>query len=212
MSESTSFGTWLRQQRRALDLTQKALAEQVGCAEITVRRMEADEYKPSSELAFLLFEKLGIPESQRAEWVRFARGLTDYPFHPLPDQTHEQKTNLPIPLTSFIGREKEVERVQQRLAEYRLVTLIGAGGIGKTRLSQHAARQLLNNYADGIWLVELASLSDPTLVTQSVATVFGIQQGTNSNTLMEMLIHFLHTKSILLILDNCEHLLDACAQ
>ena len=61
MSESISFGAWLRQQRRALDLTQKALADQVGCAEITVRRMEADEYKPSNELALVLFEKLGIP-------------------------------------------------------------------------------------------------------------------------------------------------------
>ncbi|MEO5887349.1 MAG: helix-turn-helix transcriptional regulator, partial [Anaerolineales bacterium] len=65
MPESTSFGTWLRQQRRALDLTQKAFANQVGCAEITLRRMEADEYKPSHELALVLFEQLGIPEPER---------------------------------------------------------------------------------------------------------------------------------------------------
>ena len=64
MSESISFGTWLRQHRRSLDLTQKALADQVGCAEITIRRMEADEYKPSNELALVLFEKLGIPEPE----------------------------------------------------------------------------------------------------------------------------------------------------
>ena len=71
MPESISFGTWLRQHRRALDLTQKALADRVGCAEITVRRMEADEYKPSNELALVLFEKLGISESERPQWVRF---------------------------------------------------------------------------------------------------------------------------------------------
>jgi predicted ATPase/DNA-binding XRE family transcriptional regulator len=213
MPETISFGTWLRQHRRALDLTQKALANQVGCAEITVRRMEADEYKPSNELALVLFEKLGIPESKRPQWVRFARGVSEYPnLHASSSQSREQKTNLPIPLTSFIGREKEVERIQHRLAHHRLVTLIGAGGIGKTRLSQHVASQLLGEYVNGVWLVELASLSDPALVPQSVAVVFGIQQGTNSSALIETLIHFLRTRSILLILDNCEHLLDACAQ
>jgi predicted ATPase/DNA-binding XRE family transcriptional regulator len=213
MPEPISFGTWLRQHRRALDLTQKALANQVGCAEITVRRMEADEYKPSHELALVLFEKLGIPESERPQWVRFARGLSEYPnLHATSSQSREQKTNLPIPLTSFIGREKEVERIQHRLAQHRLITLLGAGGIGKTRLAQQVARNLLENYPNGVWLVELASLSDPALVPQSVATVFGIQQGANSNALVETLIHFLRTKSILLILDNCEHLLDPCAQ
>ncbi len=129
-----------------------------------------------------------------------------------PPHHAEQKTNLPIPLTSFIGREKEVERIQHRLAGHRLVTLIGVGGIGKTRLSQQVANQLIDNYANGVWLVEFASLNDPMLVPQSVATVFGIQQGADHSALVETLIHFLHAKTILLILDNCEHLLDACAE
>src|SRR5215475_3898357 len=93
-----SFGTWLRQKRRALDLKQKAFADQVGCAEITVRRMEADEYKPSNELAFVLFEKLGIPEPERPQWVRFARGLAECPNNRPPSQAREEKTNLPISL------------------------------------------------------------------------------------------------------------------
>ena len=212
MSESTSFGTWLRQQRRALDLTQKALAEQVGCAEITVRRMEADEYKPSSELALILFEKLGIPEPERSQWVRFARGLTGYPNnHATPSPSRKPSTNLPVPLTSFIGREQEVERIQHRLGGHRLVTLIGAGGIGKTRLSQQVASQCIGDYANGVWLVELASVNDPVLVPQTISAVFGIQQETN-RALIEMLIHVLRPKTTLLILDNCEHLLDACAQ
>ena len=213
MLEAISFGRWLRQRRRALDLTQKALADQVGCAEITVRRMEADEYKPSNELALALLTKLGIPESERPQWVRFSRGLAKYPNDQQPSSpSRERKTNLPIPLTSFIGREKDVERIQQRLDRHRLVTLVGAGGIGKTRLSQYVASQLLGEYANGVWLVELASLSDPSLVPQTVAAVFGIQQGTNQSALVETLIHFLRVKTTLMVLDNCEHLLDACAQ
>ena len=213
MPEPITFGTWLRRKRRALDLTQKSFADQVGCAEITVRRMEADEYKPSNELALVLFEKLGIPESERTQWVRFARGLAEYPkHHSTSSPPREHKTNLPIPLTSFIGREKDVERIQQRLAAHRLVTLIGVGGIGKTRLSQQVANQLIDNYPNGVWLVEFASLNDPMLVPQSVATVFGIQHRGDDNALVEPLIHFLQAKTILLILDNCEHLLDACAE
>src|ERR1044072_621890 len=121
MPESISFGTWLRQKRRALDLTQQSLADQVGCAAITLRRMEADEYKPSHELALVLFEKLGIPEPERAHWVRFARGLAEYPNNQLTSSPpREQKTNLPIALTSFIGREKDVEGIQERLSRHRL--------------------------------------------------------------------------------------------
>jgi len=149
MLESISFGTWLRQKCRALDLTQKALADQVGCAEITMRRMEADDYKPSTELALVLLEKLGIPEPERTQWVQFARGLAEYPKHystSSPSPRRDQKTNLPIPLTSFIGHEKDIERIQQRLAGHRLVTLIGVGGIGKTRLSQQVASQLIDQY------------------------------------------------------------------
>lgn len=212
MPESISFGTWLRQQRRAFDLTQKAFADQVGCAEITVRRMEADEYKPSNELALVLFEKLGVPEYQRPQWVRFARGLAEYPNNSTPSPVREQKTNVPLPLTSFIGREKDVERIQHRLAEHRLVTLVGVGGIGKTRLSQQVGNQLINKYANGVWLVEFAAINDPVLVPQSVATVFGIQLGANDGALVERLTHFLYAKTILLILDNCEHVLYACAE
>jgi predicted ATPase/transcriptional regulator with XRE-family HTH domain len=211
MAETISFGAWLRQQRRALDLTQRAFANRVGCAEITLRRMEADEYKPSQQLALVLFEKLGISELEQAQWVRFARGLAELPTHQVtPSPSREKITNLPIPLTSFIGRAKDVALIQQRLAGHRLVTLIGAGGIGKTRLSQQVASQLLEEYSHGVWLVELASVSDPALVPQTAAAVFAIQQD-SEHTLIEMLIRVLRPKTALLIFDNCEHLLDACA-
>lgn len=111
-----------------------------------MRRMEADEYKPSSELAIVLFEKLGIPESQRPEWVSFARGMTGFPERPVSfSHPLEHPNNLSIPFTSFVGRENDLTSIQQRLTAHRLVTLLGAGGIGKTRLSQHVAKLLLEN-------------------------------------------------------------------
>ncbi len=209
MSESISFGTWLRQMRRSLDLTQKALANQVGCAEITVRRMEADEYKPSSELALVLFEKLGIPEPERSQWVRFARGISSLP-DPATSQPNKPSSNLPVSLTSFIGREKEQAEVIQLLNKNRLVALTGSGGVGKTRFAIKVGEQLLANYPDGVWWVELASLNDPILLPQTVATLFGLvtQSGVSYT---DLLINFLRVKSALLILDNCEHLLEACA-
>ena len=212
MSGETSFGQWLRQRRRRLDLTQQALADQVGCARITLRRIEANALKPSKELAQILLERLGIPERERPNWLLFARGLGELPEKSaLHSQNQESLTNLPIPLTSFIGRESDVARIKQRLSEHRLVTLTGGGGIGKTRLSQQVAGQLLENYEKGIWLVELASLNDSGLVPQTVAEVLGIQNKSDRLPI-EILIHVLRAKSILLILDNCEHLLDTCAQ
>jgi predicted ATPase/DNA-binding XRE family transcriptional regulator/predicted translin family RNA/ssDNA-binding protein len=212
MPEEISFGKWLRQRRRTLDLTQKALANQVGCAEITLRQIEADVLKPSKELAGILLKRLGIPEFERRGWIAFARGTSGYP--PKTESRSarlEQKTNLPIALTSFVGRQNDVGRVIQRLANHRLVTLIGAGGIGKTRLAQQVGRHVLEDYKHGVWLIELASLYDPILLPQTVATVFGIQSRSDGP-ITEILVQVLRAKIALLILDNCEHLLDACAQ
>jgi predicted ATPase/DNA-binding XRE family transcriptional regulator len=215
MPESISFGTWLRKQRRALDLTQKAFADMVGCAEITVRRMEAGEYKPSSELALVLFEKLGISEPERPHWVRFARGLAEYPKqHSTFFTPREQKTNLPIPLTSFIGREKEIETVKQLIApngESRFLTLTGAGGSGKTRLALQVAYATLDVFPEGVWFVDFAPLADPTLVPQSLLTTLGLSEQAGRSTL-NVVSDFLQPQRALLILDNCEHLIQACAQ
>ncbi|MDQ2692060.1 MAG: helix-turn-helix domain-containing protein, partial [Chloroflexota bacterium] len=211
-SRDISFGEWLRQRRRIRDLTQQELADEAGCARITLRRIESGGLKPSKELADILLEKLGIPGPERPGWVLFARGLAGFPDTSAPIAFQkERNTNLPIAITSFIGRENDIERVERRLAEHRLVTLTGAGGIGKTRLSQEVGRQVLQAYPDGVWFMELASLSDPALVPQTVAGVFGIQ-ARSDRPLIEGLIQYLRTKAALLILDNCEHLLDACAQ
>jgi predicted ATPase/DNA-binding CsgD family transcriptional regulator len=158
-----------------------------------------------------VYGKLGVNNKQRAIIRAGELGLLEKHL-PIAHVQPSPKHNLPSQLTSFIGREKDVERIQHRLMEHRLVTLIGVGGIGKTRLSQQVANQLIDDYADGVWLVEFAPLNDPALVSQSVATVFGIQQRGDHSALVETLIHFLQVKTILLILDNCEHLLDACAE
>lgn len=118
--------------------------------------------------------------------------------------------NLPLQLTSFIGREDQTAEVQQLLAAHRLVTLTGAGGCGKTRLALQVAAELLETFPDGVWFVELASLADPALVPQAVATVLGVQE-TPGRSLIETLIDSVRARRLLLLLDNCEHLVGACA-
>jgi predicted ATPase/DNA-binding XRE family transcriptional regulator len=211
MSKDISFGTWLRQRRRMLDLTQKALADQVGCAEITVRQMEADALKPSKGLALILLGKLNVPSEEREAWLRFARGLSGFPDNPADSFESKPLTNLPATLSTFIGREKESDEVTQFLKNNRLVTLAGAGGIGKTRLAIQVGQKLLNEFPNGVWFVAFDSLFDPSLVPQTVASVFDIQVEPN-RPVIEILKAFLSQKTILLILDNCDHLLDSCAQ
>ena len=118
--------------------------------------------------------------------------------------------NLPLQLSSFIGREREIAEVEALLADNRLLTLTGAGGSGKTRLGLAAAPEVAGEYEDGVWLVELAPLSDPDLVPQAVAAVFGVRE-TPGTTLTESLTDYLGSRKTLLFLDNCEHLVDACA-
>ncbi len=119
--------------------------------------------------------------------------------------------NLPIQLTSFIGREKEMADIKRLLPDRHLLTLTGSGGTGKTRLALQVAVDLLEAFSDGVWLVELASLTDPDLVPQTVAAVLGVREEP-SYPVTKALVDYLRSKSLLLILDNCEHLLDACAQ
>jgi predicted ATPase/DNA-binding SARP family transcriptional activator len=121
------------------------------------------------------------------------------------------RTNLPVPLTSFIGREKEVEEIIRSLGKNRLVTLAGSGGVGKTRLAIEAANRLLRKFKGGVWWVELAGLTDKTLVSQALAKALGLREIPNQS-LNETLTNFLSSKQILLVLDNCEHLITACAQ
>lgn len=211
MKKETSFGKWLYNRRRALDLTRKALAGQVGCAEVTLRRIENDTLKPSKELALILLEKIGVPEHERSLWIQFARGLSEYPEQPVGSFLSGPPTNLPSQLSTFIGRKKEQFEVIDLVAKNRLVTLLGVGGIGKTSLSLQVGRELLKDYPHGVWFIGLETLTDPALVPQTVAAVFEIMESNNrSNT--EILVNKLRDKTALLILDSCEHVVEACAQ
>ena len=119
-------------------------------------------------------------------------------------------SNLPTQLTSFVGRELERAEVAALVRQFRLVTLVGVGGLGKTRLSLRVAADLLDSYADGVWFVELASLSDPRLVPYAVASVLGVREEPGYP-VIKALVKFAADRNFLLILDNCEHLVQACA-
>ncbi|MBT9486769.1 MAG: tetratricopeptide repeat protein [Rubrivivax sp.] len=119
--------------------------------------------------------------------------------------------NLPQPLTSFIGREEQLSELQALLGRTRLLTLMGAGGCGKTRLAMQLAADLTRAYPDGIWLVEFAALAEPTLVPQAVAQVFGLKEQPGQHLTQTIAEHLAH-KHLLLVLDNAEHVLEACAQ
>lgn len=119
--------------------------------------------------------------------------------------------NLPVQLTTFVGRDREISELKRLLAERRLLTLVGPGGTGKTRLSLQAAAELLEHFPDGAWLVELASLRDAALVPHAAASALEVREEPGRPPLATLIDH-LRPKTLLLVLDNCEHLVDACAQ
>ncbi len=118
--------------------------------------------------------------------------------------------NLPQQLTTFVGREHELAAVKDELAGTRLLTLFGIGGVGKTRLSLQVAAEVVANHPDGVWFVELAPISDARLVPQAVATVLGVREEPGRS-ILDALLQHVRDRSLLLVLDNCEHVIDACA-
>lgn len=119
--------------------------------------------------------------------------------------------NLPTQLTSFVGREDQIAELKQELDVHRLITLTGSGGTGKTRLSLQVAAELLERFDHGVWFIELAPLTDPDLIPQTILSAIGISEQPNK-TPLEILKDYLHEKKTLIVLDNCEHLVTASAQ
>ena len=206
-ADRRSFGQWLRHRRRELDLTQVELSQRVGCVPVTIRKVEADEMRPSKQLAELLVEQLGVPVEERENFIRFARGGKLV----VSVATAASRHNLPHPVSSFIGRQREIAEVKRLISSSRLMTLTGVGGGGKTRLALQVARDLVDTFKDGVWWVELAALTDELLVPQVIAKVFSLREEPNQET-SEILVNFLHNKQLLLVIDNCEHLINGCAQ
>ena len=120
------------------------------------------------------------------------------------------RTNLPQVLTSFVGREREVAEIKRLLPATRLLTLTGTGGIGKTRLALQAAAEVLDAYPDGVWFIDLAPLLDPAMVPSALAQVLRVKESAHQ-LLLKSLCECLRDQEVLIILDNCEHVLGACA-
>ncbi|MDP9313911.1 MAG: tetratricopeptide repeat protein [Chloroflexota bacterium] len=218
MTGDLSFGCWLKQQRQPRDLTREEVAHQVHCSVVTIRKIEAGERRPSKEIAARLAECLGVIPEDRLAFVRFARSGSAPGPGSVPDPPHVEHqpvlkpqshaNNLPSAVTKLIGREQEVAAACNSLrhADVRLLTLVGSPGIGKTRLSIEIATRLQDAFADGLYFVALTPIADPCLVPAAIAQTLGVKE-TVGQTLEERLAAYLRDKQLLLVLDNCEHLL-----
>ena len=215
MLSDVSFGEWMKKRRKALDLTQLELAKRVGCAVVSIQKIEANELRPSKQLAELLADHLNIPINERLSFVKFARlriasidpNLSTQAAYRLAwSLAPHHSTNLPAQPTPLIGREPEVMSLHKRLAagNGRLFTLVGPPGVGKTRLAIEVASSLLDEFGDGVYLVPLASFNDPAQVPGAIAQTLGITGSGFSN--LYGLKAYLRDKHILLVLDNFEHL------
>jgi non-specific serine/threonine protein kinase len=217
----TPFGRLLRRSRLAVGLSQEALAERAGLSWRTISDLERGVNQgPRGSTARLLADALALGAADRAALLASAAPSDTVEAEPAsPAGAPPAATapnNLPLALSSFVGRERELAAVRRLLSQARLLTLVGAGGCGKTRLALEVARALAREpneaeaYADGVWLVELAPLADPALVPRAVAQVLGLREEPG-RALPECLARFLQPKHLLLLLDNCEHLVAACA-
>ena len=172
-----SFGYWVRRRRLALDLTQAELGARVGASAAMIRKIEADERRPSRELAELLAVALGVPAAEHEDFLRAARNVTAVEGLPINDQPFVEPSppaaasNLPAPMTSMVNRVADLVAVTALLQreDVRLLTLIGPPGMGKTRLSIEAARQVLPRFAGGVWFVDLSAITDPAFLLPTIA-------------------------------------------
>lgn len=223
MDTSVSLGLWIRQRRKRLDLTQEMLAERVGCSVSAIRKIEADERRPSREVAELLAKCLAIEAKDLPTFLKVARSelrlerLATVPpgvaVPPVVTSPAPQPpiaavpTSLPAPAL-FIGRDLELGEVSRLLAQKdcRLLTLVGPGGVGKTRLALAVAAKQQGLFADGVVFVALAALTAPEFIVPTMVNALGFTLA-GSVEPQTQLLNYLRAKHILLVLDNLEHLL-----
>ena len=215
----TRFGSLLRYLRQHVRLTQDEFGLAVGYSRAHIARLENGQRTPDPEIVQARFiEALHLCDEPdwAARLIELAGAAREQPaIEPLVESPSNVPNNLPVQISSFIGREKELTALERLLAGSRLITLTGAGGTGKTRLALELAARLAvdtnaDAFPDGIWLVELAALSDPAFVPQTIASAIGVYEEPGSP-LLPTLAGALKGKHLLLILDNCEHLIEACA-
>jgi predicted ATPase/transcriptional regulator with XRE-family HTH domain len=214
-----SFGEWLKLRRKALDLTQAELAQRAGCSVHALRKIESGERRPSKQLAGLLANSLEIPPEEHTTFVKVARGelIVERLHPPTPAQPADHAptpsppahlNKLPETLPPLVGRDPELETLGGLLRDRkcRLLTLIGPGGIGKTRLGIEVAAQHQNLFPDGVCFVSLASLRTHTYLVPAIADALDYAFQGQIEPQIQLLNH-LSTKQMLLVLDNAEHLL-----
>lgn len=217
-----SFGAWVARLRRSQDLTQSELANRVGCSVSALRKIEGDERRPSRAVAELLAEALSVPADQRPLFLKVARrelavdrlGAPPSVVRVLPP-AGELSLLLPAPSllpsasTPLVGRETELASIAQLLADpaCRLVTLVGPGGIGKTRLALQLAANLQEHFSHGVYYVGLTSLTDPALLAQTIASAVACPVHGAAEPRVE-LVQWLRQRQLLIVMDNLEHLLD----
>jgi predicted ATPase/transcriptional regulator with XRE-family HTH domain len=213
---SVGFGTLLRQYRLAAGLSQETLAERARLSLHGISALERGYRRtPQRETLELLAGALALnPEQRRtfeqaARQTSFRRGrggdrVTVGPW-PSPGSAH-----LPLALTRFVGRQSEREEIAALLRDHRLVTITGAGGVGKTQTALRAATALNGASNAAVCFVGVASINDPSLVASAIANALGVQEVPN-HALLDTLVAFLRNKSVLLVLDNCEHVIEQAA-
>jgi predicted ATPase/transcriptional regulator with XRE-family HTH domain len=209
------FGTLLKRLRLQAELSQEQLAERARISTKAIGSYERGERRaPHRDTLALIVEALGVTGTAYDELLYAAnlarrRGPTAVDFAS-PGEFPAQPNNLPIARTTFVGREHDVAEVTEMLGRYRLLTLVGSGGVGKTRLAIAVGAELLDRYPDGVWFVDFAPITDPKLVASVVAQALGKGQHQGQR-IDEAIPAWLKRKHLLLILDNAEHLLEATA-
>jgi transcriptional regulator with XRE-family HTH domain len=196
-----TFGQWLKEQRNARGLTREELAARIDCSPETIYKIEAGSRRPSRQIAQITARLFDIPADELEAFILFARGQggvappdsrpgsKEHPWR----VAQRRLTNIPAPVTSFVGRERDVEQVRALLLRdtVRLVSLVGPPGIGKTRLALEVATDLLNRFEDGITFVPLAPVTDTDLVIPTVAKTVGVSESA-SQSMPDALIQHLH--------------------
>jgi predicted ATPase/DNA-binding XRE family transcriptional regulator len=210
-SSAATFGDLLRQYRLAAGLTQEGLADRAGLSVHGVQKLERGATHPYRDTAQRLEHALQLKPDEGALFLAAVRPLRRHGTVSPPPADGAGHHNLPIPSTTFVARHGEIERVIQRVQEARLLTITGSGGCGKTRLAVEVARKLVSEFADGVWLINLAPLADASLVAQTIANTMGLHE-TPGCPPLDTLIEHLRSRPVLLLLDNCEHVVGAVAQ